>query len=71
MEAFCYAVRLIGNPDWNSRATDHQLRDLDSLPLGDAHQVARRHLEGRAPLWDWDEDVDLIGVARVVAVLIQ
>ncbi len=48
-----------------------RLRELDSLSLGDAYEVARQHLEGRVSLWDWDEDVDLIGVARVVAVAIQ
>jgi superfamily II DNA or RNA helicase len=48
-----------------------QLRELDSLPLDDAYQVARRTLEGRVRLWDWDEDVDLIGVAKVIALAAQ
>jgi superfamily II DNA or RNA helicase len=43
------------------------LRALDGLSLEDAYQIAREHLEGQVQLWDWDEDVDLIGVARVVA----
>ncbi len=45
-----------------------QLRDLESLPLEEAYHIARDNLEARVQLWDWDEDVDLIGVARLIAV---
>jgi len=48
-----------------------QLQDLESLSLEEAYQVAKRNLEGRFRLWDWDEDVDLIGVARLIAVAAQ
>jgi hypothetical protein len=51
--------------------TQRQLRDLESLPLEEAYQIARHNLEGRVRLWDWDEDVDLIGVARLIAVAAQ
>lgn len=44
------------------------LESLDSLPLDAAYQVAKDRLESQLHLWDWDEDVDLIGVAKVVAV---
>jgi len=48
-----------------------QLRDLESLPLEEAYRIAKHNLEGRVRLWDWDEDVDLIGVANLVAVAAQ
>lgn len=41
------------------------LRQLDKLPLDQAFQIAKAHLEQKVDLWDWDEDVDLIGIARV------
>jgi superfamily II DNA or RNA helicase len=42
------------------------LRDLESLDVDAAYDIARAALEKRAQLWDWDEDVDLIGVAKVI-----
>jgi hypothetical protein len=44
------------------------LRQLESLDLDSAYQLAKAALEKRAQFWDWDEDADLIGVARLVAV---
>jgi superfamily II DNA or RNA helicase len=44
------------------------LRQLDSLDPDSAYEVAKAALEKRAQFWDWDEDVDLIGVAKLVAV---
>jgi hypothetical protein len=43
------------------------LRQLDSLDPDSAYEVAKAALEKRAQFWDWDEDVDLIGVAKLVA----
>lgn len=43
------------------------LRKLESLDLDSAYQIAKIHLETKAALWDWDEDVELIGVAKLVA----
>ena len=40
----------------------HAAADLDN-----AYQLARAALEKQEEFWDWDEDVELIGVARVVA----
>jgi len=42
------------------------LRGLGRLSIDQAFEIARAHLQERTLLWDWDEDVDLIGVAKVV-----
>jgi superfamily II DNA or RNA helicase len=42
------------------------LRHLESLDLDKAYQLAKAYLEKRAQFWDWDEDVDLIGMAKLV-----
>ena len=31
-----------------------------------AFQTAKAHLESKVNLWDWDEDVDLLGIAQIV-----
>ena len=43
-----------------------ELGRLDGVGVDTAFQVAKAHLESRAKLWDWDEEVDVIGVAKVV-----
>jgi hypothetical protein len=48
-----------------SDAGVESLRDLESLDVDAAYDIARAALEKRAQFWDWDEDVDLIGVAKV------
>ncbi len=45
--------------------TSHRLESID---VDNAFQVAKATLEKRAQFWDWGEDVDLIGVATIVAV---
>jgi superfamily II DNA or RNA helicase len=42
------------------------LAKLTSPVLETAFASAKAHLEQRTQLWDWDEEVDLIGVAKVV-----
>lgn len=49
-------------------AAQHALRELDSTRLDRAFESARTYLENRAALWDWDEDVQLIGVAKAAFV---
>ena len=39
---------------------------LTSVELEKSFSSARAYLEKRTQLWDWDEEVDLIGVAKVV-----
>jgi superfamily II DNA or RNA helicase len=41
---------------------------LRSITVEDAYEVAKAHLEKRINVWDWDEDVELIGIAKLVAV---
>jgi hypothetical protein len=43
------------------------LDSLDKMDVEDAFYRAKDHVERTVRLWDWDEDVELIGVARVVA----
>jgi superfamily II DNA or RNA helicase len=42
------------------------LRGLDRLSIEQAFEIAKAHLQEKIRLWDWDEDVDLIGVAKVI-----
>ena len=49
-------------------AVSAALDSLTSAELEKALVSARAYLEQRTRLWDWDEEVDLIGVARVVFV---
>jgi len=42
------------------------LNELDSLGVDAAFQSAKAHLEPLTKLWDWDEEVEMIGVAKVV-----
>jgi hypothetical protein len=53
-----------GDPPATASSTLHQLESLD---LDNAYQLAKAALEKQAEFWDWDEDVELIGVAKVVA----
>jgi len=39
---------------------------LGKTDVEEAYQHAKNYVEQNAQLWDWDEDVELIGVARVV-----
>lgn len=43
------------------------LRELESLDLDKAFELAKSAIERRTEFWDWDEDVELIGVARLIA----
>jgi superfamily II DNA or RNA helicase len=46
---------------------ERALDSLDKMDVEEAFQYAKNHIERTVQLWDWDEDVELIGVARVVA----
>jgi superfamily II DNA or RNA helicase len=41
------------------------LKGLDRLSIDQAFEIAKAHLQMKTSLWDWDEDVDLIGVAKI------
>ena len=43
------------------------LSKLESLNLDNAFLLAKSAIEKRAEFWDWDEDVEVIGIAELVA----
>ncbi len=49
-----------------SPQVEKALDSLDKTDVEEAFQYAKTYIERTAQLWDWDEDVELIGVARVV-----
>jgi superfamily II DNA or RNA helicase len=44
------------------------LSALDNLGIGCAYDLAKAEIQRKAQFWDWDEDVDLIGAAKVAFV---
>src|SRR5260370_25992008 len=42
------------------------LRGLDRLSIDQAFEIAKAHLQERTRLWGWEEDVELIGIAKWV-----
>jgi hypothetical protein len=36
------------------------------VSIESAYQVAKAQIERSVELWDWDEDVDLIGLSKLV-----
>jgi superfamily II DNA or RNA helicase len=49
-------------------AASSELRRLESLDLDSAYGTARSWLEEKAGIWDWDEDVEEIGLARLAVI---
>jgi hypothetical protein len=47
------------------------LGKLESLDYDKAFQLAKSAIEKRAEFWDWDEDVELIGVAKLVVLPVR
>jgi hypothetical protein len=45
---------------------ERALVSLDKMDVEEAFHHAKAHVESIAQLWDWGEDVELIGAARVV-----
>jgi hypothetical protein len=43
-----------------------ELEKLEALDFDRAYELAKTHLEKHVQFWDWDEDVDLIGLAKLV-----
>jgi len=50
-----------------SSEVERLLSELDSFGVEPAYELAKAQIERQVQFWDWDEDVDLIGVAKVVA----
>ncbi len=61
------AAREFSLEDGSNNAALEALRQLETLDVDNAYQLAKAALEKRVQFWDWDEDVELIGVARVVS----
>lgn len=57
--------QLIGAGHERTPSVSVALDRLTSAELERAFSSARAHLEQRTQLWDWEEEVDLIGVAKV------
>jgi hypothetical protein len=38
--------------------------ELEGMSVESAYEVAKAEVERKARLWDWEENVDLIGVAK-------
>ena len=49
-----------------SQTVNSAFARLEMLDVGAAYESARSSLEKRIQLWDWEEDVDLIGIAKLV-----
>jgi superfamily II DNA or RNA helicase len=60
------SATLYSKDDLQSLHTERLLSELDSLTIEDAYQVARAEIERKIQFWDWDEDVELVGLAKVV-----
>jgi superfamily II DNA or RNA helicase len=46
---------------------ERALDSLGKMDVEEAFQNAKAHVEQNAQLWDWDEDVELIGVTKTIA----
>ncbi len=61
LAASCYSEN-----DSPSPQIERALDSLDKVDVEEAFHHAKDHVERTVQLWDWEEDVELIGVARVV-----
>jgi superfamily II DNA/RNA helicase len=62
------AAREFSLQDGPDDAALQALHQLESLDLDSAYRLAKAALEKRAQFWDWDEDADVIGIAKLVLV---
>jgi superfamily II DNA or RNA helicase len=60
------AAKSYSSDDISDQCASGALTKLESIGVDTAFQSAKTYLEKRTKLWDWDEEVDLIGVAKVV-----
>lgn len=63
-----YAASSYSSADTPPVSISATLDSLDAVDIEQAFATAKAHLEKSTQLWDWDEEVDLIGVAKVVFV---
>jgi len=50
----------------STRGATAALKRLDAISADSAFESAKACLEQRIKLWDWDEEVNLIGLAKVI-----
>jgi hypothetical protein len=60
------AARLYSSDESKSSSAESLLAGLDNLSIEDAYQTARAEIERTTQFWDWDEDVELVGLAKIV-----
>lgn len=60
------AAKSYSNEGYTDNLVSTALEQLRSLDVSTAFESAKAFLETKTKLWDWDEEVDLIGVAKVV-----
>ena len=48
-----------------SSPADRLFRELEAMEIESAYDLAKAEVERKAQLWDWEEEVDLIGVGKV------
>jgi hypothetical protein len=53
---------------YNSAAFEAAAQAMDATTVQRAFTAAKAYLEGQVECWDWDEDVDLAGLAQLVTV---
>jgi superfamily II DNA or RNA helicase len=63
------AATLYSKDDLQSLHTERLLSELDNLTIEHAYQAARVEIERTTQFWDWDEDVELVGLAKVVPLI--
>ena len=66
VEIAALAASLYSENESPSPQIESALEALDKMEVEEAFQFAKAHVERTVQLWDWDEDVELIGVARLV-----
>jgi hypothetical protein len=55
--------------EFPSRPAERLLTELDEIGIDRAYKYAQAEIERKAQFWDWDEDVELIGLAKVVSIM--
>jgi hypothetical protein len=60
------AAMLYSSDESQSTSAERLLATLDGLSIEVAYQTARAEIERTTQFWDWDEDVELVGLARII-----
>jgi superfamily II DNA or RNA helicase len=60
------AAKVYSKEQYPDKLVSAALGELRSFDIATAFESAKAYLEKQTKLWDWDEEVDVIGVARTV-----